>query len=105
MGSIYAASGGTDPIWNSDVTSPVSVSLNTGESVTVPTGVTWVVQLGGSSYQSSEFTMSVNNQGIHYCNDTTNPSGFQNEMILHGGDAVSTDTYSKGHIGGYEVPQ
>ena len=90
--SSVTSSGGGGPIYQDG--DPVSVTLQSGESVTVPAGETWVVTI------TTGYRAKINGAYMLSKSDN-NPS---TSTVLTGGDNVSDDgNNGRIHVGGWSV--
>lgn len=86
---------------------PVSVSLQSGESITVPSGEVWKVVINCAAQQNDRGDVRVNGAGFAGLStvDSGNPthSHGSGETVLVPGDEVSTHSNGECHIGGFIV--
>lgn len=98
--------------------SPISITVNDGESTTVPSGEVWRVRItvsngfGDENDRSSDYTaVYVNNSRFITITDRRNgePDTYNVDTVLTSGDTVSIDSpFDRGmsmHIGGFVVSE
>ena len=81
---------------------PVNETLREGESITVPTGETWVLSIGSGNGANNRVTVEIDNTGVH---GDSSGYAYTNRVVVTEGQTISSsgDSGSESVLSGWSV--